>query len=328
MSNTAFSTPATNVITAQPSTASTIYIRSTSASDTMVADVYGTVSAVPDTSSVTLTGLKEVVTADSFTAITQGILASAPVGVVSAYQAGTAGLGDITGLVNPTDGVTLTIGLTGVTQAYRFKNTLALAYDVKIGATISDTMANLKAALNADGTPGTEYYTGTLVNPLLSATVATTVVTVTDRVACIRSLAWSFVESSTNFALRVPDCGIDGALLFSFAAGITNAANVLTFSTEDHLTETLPALMLGNSNYIQTNGVMPMLRLWSDQAVSYKTESSTDLINWTATSEGTVALSASTLTYVHLAERADFIRFIITTNANTTNTILDARLIY
>mgnify|MGYP003673781227 FL=1 len=328
MSNTAFSTPTSNPIVAQPSTASTIYVRSTSASDTMSASVYGTVSASPDSSSVTLTGLREAVTADSFTAVTQSILATAPAGIVSAYQAGTAGTGDITGLTNPTDGDTLTIGLTGVTQAYRFKNTLALAYDVKIGATASITMANLKAALNADGTPGTEYYTGTLVNPLLSATVATTVVTVTDRIACNRSIAWSFAESSTNFALRIPNDGADGTLLFSFAAGITNAANSLTFSTEDHLTETLPALMLGTSNHIQVNGVMPMLRLYSDQAISYKTESSTDLINWTTTSEGTVALSATTLTYVNLAERADFIRFVITTNANTTDTILDARLIY
>ena len=328
MSNRAFNTTSTNPITAQPSASTLIYLRSTNAADTMGATVYGTVAGVPDSSAVTLTGLKEVNTADSFTAVYQGILASAPAGTVSAYQAGTAAIGDITGLINPSDGATLTIGITGNTTVYRFKNTLALAYDVKIGATVSDTMANLKAAINADGTPGTEYFTGTLANPLLSATVATTVITVTDRIACERSLAWTFTESASNFALRIPYNGIDGTLLFSFGAGVTSSLNQLSFSTEDHLTETLPALVTCTSNQVQINGVAPMLRLWSDNALSYKIQSSTDNINWTDTTEGIVALSASTLTYVDLAERADFIRFVITTNANTDGTILDARVIF
>lgn len=328
MSNTAFSTPSTNPITVQPSSATNIYLRSTSASDTMSSTIYGTVSAAPDTNTQTLTGLKEVNTADQFTALVQATLASAPVGTVSAYQSGTAGVGDITGLVNPTDGDTLTIGITGNTTVYRFKNTLASAYDVKIGANVTATIANLKAAINADGTPGTEYFAGTLAHPLLSGTVATTVITVTDRIACLRSLAWTFTESSTNFALRVPNGGIDGTLLFSFGVGVATSANVLTFSTEDHTTETLPGYVVATSNYVATNGVKPMLRLWSDQAISYKIQSSTDLLTWTDTSEGTDSLSASTLTYVNLAERTEYLRFVITTNANATDTILDARVIY
>jgi hypothetical protein len=121
---------------------------------------------------------------------------------------------------------------------------------------------------------------------------------------------------------------VDGTLLFTFAVGVTAAADVLTFSTEDHLTETLPALMLGTSNPINVQGRQAMLRLWADNGISYKIQSSTDQTNWTDTSEGTVALSASTLTNVLLAELHEFIRLVITTNANTGDTILDARCIY
>jgi hypothetical protein len=71
-----------------------------------------------------------------------------------------------------------------------------------------------------------------------------------------------------------------------------------------------------------------MLRLWCNQGISYKVQSSTDQLNWYDTSEGTVALSASTLTYVTLAELCEFIRFVITTNANTSDSIADFRVIY
>ena len=328
MSNQAFFTPSSSILTAQPVSATAVYARSTDAGDAMSLDIFGTISASPGSSSVTLAGKVEVEASDSFTALTHAVLASAATGTVTGYAAGTAGDGDITALVNPADGDTLTIGLVGFTQAYRFKNTLASAYDVKIGATASDTMANLKAALNADGTPGTEYYAGTLANPYLSATVATTVVTVTDRIPCNRQLGWSFTESASNFALRVPDCGVDGLLLFSFSPSAVLLGDQLTFSSEDHSTVTLPALMVAVSNYVQTNGVAPMLRLWCDQSIDYKVQSSTDLINWTDTSEGTVTLSASSLTYINLAERADFIRFVIVTNANVTDSIADFRVIY
>lgn len=68
--------------------------------------------------------------------------------------------------VNVTDGDTCTIG----TTVYRFKNTLAAAYDVKIGASAAATLDNLKAAINATGTAGTEYFVGTLVHPTVIAT--------------------------------------------------------------------------------------------------------------------------------------------------------------
>ena len=61
----------------------------------------------------------------------------------------------------PVDGKIVTIG----TTVYRYKTVLAQAYDVAIGASAAAALDNLKAAINATGTPGTEYFAGTLVHP-------------------------------------------------------------------------------------------------------------------------------------------------------------------
>lgn len=64
---------------------------------------------------------------------------------------------------------TVTIG----SIVYRFKSTMLAAYDVKIGADAATTLDNLKAAINASGTPGTEYFAGTLAHPDVVATTNT-----------------------------------------------------------------------------------------------------------------------------------------------------------
>ena len=71
------------------------------------------------------------------------------------------------------DGDTVTIGST----VYRFKTTIAQAYDVAIGSTgsVAAAFTNLKAAVNGTGTVGTQYYTGTAPHPTAAAgTIATT----------------------------------------------------------------------------------------------------------------------------------------------------------
>jgi hypothetical protein len=54
-------------------------------------------------------------------------------------------------------------------QAYTFQSTLStgptVAYEVKVGADIAATRANLIAAINGTGTEGTEYSVGTVQNP-------------------------------------------------------------------------------------------------------------------------------------------------------------------
>jgi len=92
---------------------------------------------------------------------------------IQAYL-GTAATGVLTSDgTNVTDGDTVTIE----SIVYRFKNTMAAAYDIKIAATAALTILNLDAAIDASGTPGTEYYTGTLAHPsvLATGTTATTI---------------------------------------------------------------------------------------------------------------------------------------------------------
>lgn len=70
---------------------------------------------------------------------------------------------------NIADAATVVIG--GVT--YRFKNTMAQAYDVKRGADADTSLANLVKAINGTGTAGTEYYAGTETHPDVTAGAVT-----------------------------------------------------------------------------------------------------------------------------------------------------------
>lgn len=74
-------------------------------------------------------------------------------------------VGTLTLAGNAVEDETVTIGST----VYRWRDTLALAYDVKIGASASASIDNLIAAINANGTPGTHYFAGTLIHPSVRA---------------------------------------------------------------------------------------------------------------------------------------------------------------
>lgn len=85
----------------------------------------------------------------------------APVAAVAANQTLT-----LTGNVTELD--TIVIG----TTTYRFMNDLVpdVAYDVLKGATASDTLDNLVAAINKAAGEGSTYGTGTVAHPLVTAT--------------------------------------------------------------------------------------------------------------------------------------------------------------
>src|SRR3989442_171660 len=70
---------------------------------------------------------------------------------------------------NPVDNDTVSIG----SITYRFKDTLARAYDVKIAGSAAVTLDNFKTAVNRSGTDGTQYGTGTAAHPDVTATTNT-----------------------------------------------------------------------------------------------------------------------------------------------------------
>lgn len=121
----------------------------------------------------TLEGIKarvlgRIVELFSFPVIVMGVDPSgrpSAVGVTAAVSASQT----LTFDANPTAGDTFTIG----SIVYTTKSTMTAAYDVKIGASAAATLDNIKAAVNGTGTPGTEYFAGTLTNPIATATTNT-----------------------------------------------------------------------------------------------------------------------------------------------------------
>ena len=88
---------------------------------------------------------------------------------ICGMSAAVAASDTLTFVANAHDDDTFTIG----SIAYRVKSTMAQAYDVKLGGTAAITLDNIKAAVNASGTFGTEYYAGTLPHPEVTATTNT-----------------------------------------------------------------------------------------------------------------------------------------------------------
>ena len=103
--------------------AATMILRSSSASDTQVANLWGTEVGAGSASIVpnTLTGKLELET-DDFDALTRVELASVAVGAITLRRHGTKAAGTLTVNSNPTDGQQLVIGLTGNTRTYTFKD--------------------------------------------------------------------------------------------------------------------------------------------------------------------------------------------------------------
>lgn len=122
---------------------------------------------------------------------------------------------------------TVTIG----TTVYRFKSTMLAAYDVKIGVSAAVTLDNLKAAINASGTPGTEYFAGTLIHPTVTATtnaadsqvIETKVVGVAGNSVATTSTAANLAWTSTVMA-----SGEDVGQILSLASEVKTSVEAST----------------------------------------------------------------------------------------------------
>ena len=85
---------------------------------------------------------------------------------INAFQ-GTAATGVLNFITHPTNGDTVLIGAT----TYTFRTSPSLAYDVVLGANKATAIANLDAAILANGSAPTNYNAGTLANPLIGTSV-------------------------------------------------------------------------------------------------------------------------------------------------------------
>lgn len=119
---------------------------------------------------------------------------------------------------NVVDGATVTIGST----VYRYKDTMAAAYDVKIGASAQISLANLRKAINATGTPGTEYFAGTLVHPTVVASASdATTLTAYARIPGTAANTIATTETSTHLAWEAATLGAGTGASVAGVAGDT-----------------------------------------------------------------------------------------------------------
>lgn len=138
-----------------------------------------------------------------------------------ASTGGTAASTILTAGGNATDGGSITIG----SKTYTFQATLTdVDGNIHIGASASDTLDNLIAAINASGgTPGTDYAASNTIHPTVSAAAgAGDTVNLTAKSA--GTLGNSLASTST-----------DGNLSFSgatFAGGTSNTDILPLYSTE------------------------------------------------------------------------------------------------
>jgi len=128
---------------------------------------------------------------------------------IKAFQ-GTAATGVLTFSAHPFDGDTVTIGAI----MYTFKTTPTAAYHIFLGANKADAIANLNYAIEASGTAGVNYYTGTLAHPDV-LTTATSVDTI------------SFIAARTGAAGNLITT-TDGSIRLSWAAATLTGGEDVT----------------------------------------------------------------------------------------------------
>lgn len=128
--------------------------------------------------------------------------------------------GTLTFGANPTDTDSVTVG----TQTYVFKNTLASANQVKIGASEDESATNLLLAITGTGVEGTNYYTGT--SPVTTVTVTKATVAA-HAVLTVTAVAYGTAGAAIALAESGSSVTISGANL----ANATNSSSVTSIAT-------------------------------------------------------------------------------------------------
>lgn len=441
-----------------PSSAQNLIARSSDASDTMNLSIVGaTAGPVAATETRALTGKREVNFAtNSLITLTGANLASSATGTITICSQGAAGTAQMIALTVPANATTITVGLTGFTQAYTFRSpcretillpatgaslvtgalpasyikitlngtakyfwfsngtttdpapggtgyavtftgadadtvmaaalrasmvtnltnfattvssatvtitgialgsitisqnaasftltsveagTADAAYQIRTGyhtdgvaATTSNIADYIDRALDASGTAGQHYGTGTAANPYLTSGASGTSVNLSDRLAVSRLLAWSFAQSSTHFSLpSTMSGGVNGTVLATLYAGTTQAYSSFTLWSPDALTATLPALATPTTNSVQTRGRNFTIHARCENVVSaiaMRLETSDDGTNWASRTATYPIISAdNNEQWVSVSEPVEFARIVFTANANTLTSALHTVII-
>lgn len=129
----------------------------------LVGQISGTEAQLDELAPVNAVNAYAVLTADTVTA---GVRASNEIVSSGACAPASYATNTITSDgTNPAEDEVVVIGA----RTYRWRDTLAQADDVKIGATPAISLANLKKAVNGTGTEGVEYFADTVAHTLVIA---------------------------------------------------------------------------------------------------------------------------------------------------------------
>lgn len=163
-----------------------------------------------------------------FEADTDGVVTSGRIAIdLTGSSTAAAAVGTLTLSDNAAGDETVTIG----TRVYTFKASLTAANQVKIGATASDSIDNLIAAINGAAGAGTLYGTGTVAHALVTAAAGagdTMVVTAKTKGTAGNSIASTETMGNGSWGASALASGVDptaGEFTTAFAAAV-NAAGI------------------------------------------------------------------------------------------------------
>lgn len=144
---------------------------------------------------------------------------------------GTAPTTTLTSTGTADNNETMTIG----NRTYTFKTTLTGAADeILIGAAATNTLDNIKSAINGTGTPGTDYGTGTKRHADVTAgtkTATTLVIAATDSNA---SGGLATTETMTNFSFT--GAALSAGTLGSYTPATSATSGVAGVSGDKNVT--------------------------------------------------------------------------------------------
>ncbi len=167
----------------------------------------------------------------------------------------------LTFVADPTDGDDVTIAST----VYRFKTTMALAFDVQLdGSDATVSMANLIAAINLTGTEGTEYFAGTTQHPTAYATDEAG-----DTMAAIArtaGTAGNSIATTENFTDGGNVWGA-GTMALGAATGLLNAVLHIERGYDKDIMSEGSKAIIATTRIIQRGGGTLYLQPWDNQLI-------------------------------------------------------------
>ncbi len=149
------------------------------------------------------------------------------------------------------DGATVTMGANVYTAKTTLSTGPAVAYEVLIGSTSDSSafLANLKKAVNASGTAGTDYGVGTVAHPLIIASASdATTLTVYSRTYGTANNTLATTETSSHLAWGATTlgAGTGGSIAGVATAGATFDINGVSYYWTTLLSETLLGTAVAN----------------------------------------------------------------------------------